>query len=106
MIAYVGGDAGAVDVSTLPGAVVLAPVRVAAPQLTADGRVIAPVVDTVEVAVAPSDVEPLLTTTYTTTVKPRFYAGAGANGRTAFGPDSRAVVRATVVVDVKKGGAQ
>jgi hypothetical protein len=106
VIAYVAGDAGAADVSTLPGAVVLAPVHVAAPQLTADGRVIAPVVDTVEVGVAPADVEPLLTTTYTTTVKPRFFAGAGANGRAAFGPDSRAVVRATVVVDIKKGGAK
>jgi hypothetical protein len=106
VIAYVAGDAGAADVSMLPGAVVLAPVHVAAPQLTSDGRVIAPVVDTVEVAVAPADVEPLLTTTYTTTVKPRFFAGGGGNGRTAFGPESRAVVRATVVVDIKKGGAQ
>jgi len=106
VIAYIAGDAGAADVSTLPGAVVLAPVHVAAPQLTADGRVIAPVVDTVEVGVAPADVEPLLTTTYTTTVKPRFFGGPGASGRAAFGPDSRAVVRATVVVDIKKGGAK
>jgi hypothetical protein len=106
VIAYVEGDFGQTDVTTLPGVVVLPAVRVAAPAVSADGRVVTPVVDTVEVAVSPSDVEPLLKAAYTTTVKVRLFAGDGGNGRAALGVDDRAIVKATVVADVKRGGAQ
>ena len=106
VIAYVEGDFGETDVTTLPGVVVLPAVRVAAPEVSADGRVLAPVVDTVEVAVSPSEVEPLLKAVYTTTLKVRLFAGDGGNGRAALGVDDRAIVKATVVADVKRGGAQ
>ncbi len=106
VIAYVEGDFGSSDVTTLPGAVILPPVRVAAPEVGADGRVLAPVVDTVAVAVSPGEVEPLLKAAYTTTVKTRLFAGNGGNGRAALGVNDRAIVQATVIVDVKRGGVQ
>jgi hypothetical protein len=105
-IAYIEGDVGTVDVFTLPGAVILDPVRLAAPEVSADGRVVAPVVDTVEVAVAAAEAEPLLTATYTTTLRTRLFPGPGGGGRAALGADDRAVVRSSVVLEVKRGGAQ
>ena len=106
VIAYVEGDFGTTDVTTLPGAVILPAVRVAAPEVSADGRVLTPVIDTVEVAVSPGEVEPLLKAAYTATVKARLFAGDGANGRAALGADDRAIVKATVIADVKRGGTQ
>lgn len=106
VIAYVEGDFGETDVTTLPGVVVLPAVRVTAPAVSADGRVLTPVVDTVEVAVSPADVEPLLKAAYTTTLKVRLFAGDGGAGRAALGVDDRAIVKATVIADVKRGGSQ
>ncbi len=105
-IAYIEGDVGTSDVFLLPGAVILDPVRVAAPQVGTDGRVVAPVVDTVEIAVAAADVEPILTATYTTTLKTRLFPGPSSGGRAALGADDRAVVRSSVVLEVARGGVQ
>jgi hypothetical protein len=103
-IAYIEGDVGAADVFTLPGAVILDPVRIAAPSVSVEGRVQEPVVDSVEVAVAGADVEPLLRSVYTTTLKARMFGAPEAAGRAALGADDRAIVRSTVVLEVKRGG--
>jgi hypothetical protein len=103
-IAYVEGDVGDADVFTLPGAVILDPVRIAAPSVSGEGRVQEPVVDTVEVAVASTDVAPLLQPVYTTTLKARMFGAPEAAGRAALGADDRAIVRSTIVLEVKRGG--
>lgn len=103
-IAYVAGNAGEADVFTLPGAVILDPVRVSAPPVSPEGRVLQSIVDTVEVAIAGADVEPLLTPEYTTTLKARLFAAPDGSGRAALGAADRAVVRSTVVLEVKRGG--
>jgi hypothetical protein len=105
-IAYIEGDAGDADVFALPGAVIVTPVRIAAPSVSGDGRVLEPVVDTVEVELAGADVEPLLQAVYTTTLKARLFPAPEGTGRAALGADDRAVIRSTVVLDVKRGGGQ
>jgi hypothetical protein len=105
-IAYIEGDAGDADVFALPGAVIVTPVRIAAPGVSGDGRVVEPVVDTVEVELAGADVEPLLQAVYTTTLKARLFPAPEGTGRAALGADDRAVIRSTVVLDVKRGGGQ
>jgi hypothetical protein len=103
-IAYIEGDAGDADVFALPGAVIVAPVRVAAPGVSGEGRVLGTVIDTVEVELAGADVEPLLQAAYTTTLKARLFPAPGGAGRAALGADDRAVIRSTVVLEVKRGG--
>jgi hypothetical protein len=103
-IAFIEGDRGATDVTTLPGAVILDPVRVAAPLIDADGRVVAPVVDTVEAGIAASQIGPLLSDTLTATVKATIFPGDGGNGRAALGVEDRAIIASTVTLDLKRGG--
>ena len=103
-IAFIEGDRGTVDVSTLPGSVILAPVRVAAPAVDAQGRVLSPVVDTVESAVAADQIGPLLGEVYTATVKPRFFPGQGGGGRAALGVNDRALIASTITLEIKRGG--
>jgi hypothetical protein len=103
-LAFIDGDRGATDVTTLPGAVILSPVRVAAAVVGADGRVVAPVVDTVETGIAADQIGPLLGDMYTVTVKATLFPGAGGNGRAALGVDDRAIVGSTVILDLKRGG--
>jgi len=105
-IAFIEGDRGTIDVSTLPGSVILDPVRVAAPSVDAQGRVVAPVVDTVESAVAAEHVGPLLGDVYTVTVKPRLFPGPGGGGRAALGVNDRALVASTITLEIKRGGGQ
>jgi hypothetical protein len=103
-VAFIDGDRGETDVSVLPGSVTLAPVRVAAPAVDAQGRVVSPVVDTVEVGIAASDVRPLLGETYTATIKATLFPGEGGGGRAALGVSDRALVASTVILELKRGG--
>jgi len=114
-IAYAAGDLGDQDVFDVPGAVMLDRVFVEAPALTATGRVTEPLVDTAEVAVPPGDLAPLLAVDpgsgmpkpqFTATARLRLKAGAGANGRAALGAEDWAILKSSIVLEVKRGGAQ
>jgi hypothetical protein len=103
-VAFIEGNRGETDVTTLPGSVILDPVRVAAPAVDAEGRVVSPVVDTVEVGIAARDIRPLLGESYTATLKATLFPGEGGSGRAALGVDDRALVASTVVLELKRGG--
>jgi hypothetical protein len=105
-LAYAPGDLGNADVFLEPNAVVVSPIQVAAPTLDAMGRVTTPVVDTVEIFLVGSDVEPLLGSEFTATLRTRARAGAGGNNRAALGAGDQAVFNSHVVIDVKRGGGQ
>jgi hypothetical protein len=104
-IAFIEGDYGETDVTTLPGSVILDPVRVDAPELDERGRVVTAVVDTVEAGITASQIGPLLGDVYTATVKATLYPGAGGTGRAALGVDDRAIIVSTVILALKRGGA-
>jgi hypothetical protein len=103
-LAFIEGDRGETDVSTIPGSVILAPVRVAAAAVDSVGRVVSPVVDTVEVGIAPSEIAPLLAETYTATVKATLFPAPGGTGRAALGVDDRALIASRVILDLRRGG--
>lgn len=105
-LAYAPGDLGNADVFLEPNAVVVSPIQVAAPTLDAMGRVTTPVVDTVEILLVGSDVEPLLGPEFTATLRTRARAGTGGNNRAALGAGDQAVFISHVVIDVKRGGGQ
>lgn len=114
-IAYAAGDLGDQDVFQVPGASILSTITVAAPSLSAEGRVTDPVTDTTLVSIPAEDVAPLLavdpgdgapTPRFTATVRARMRAGTGGNGRAALGVDDVALLVSGVVIEVRRGGAQ
>jgi hypothetical protein len=114
-IAYAAGDLGDQDVFQVPGASILSTITVAAPSLSAEGRVTDPVTDTTLVSIPAEDVAPLLavdpgdgapTPQFTATVRARMRAGTGGNGRAALGVDDVALLVSGVVIEVRRGGAQ
>jgi hypothetical protein len=115
-IAYAAGDLGDQNIFDVPGAVILDRTFVEAPDLTTTGRVTAPLVDTAEVVVPPADLAPLLAVEpepgsgmprpqFTATARVRLKAGTGANGRAALGAQDWAILKSSIVLEVKRGGA-
>lgn len=104
-VAYAAGDQGTADIFSLPGAVVLAPDTVRAPSVGTDGRIAAPVSDTLRLAMAGGQVGPLLGPLFTAGVEVRLLPGAGGNGRAAVDANARVIVRAGVTAKVRAGGA-